>query len=302
MPKICYESKRFKDSSLQKIALANRAIAAYAAGGYNAPTLRQLYYNLVKGNYIPNNDKEYDKLGALLTDARMAGLVDWNGIQDLTRDLKGLAHWDSPSQVIDTYADYFTINRWENMDIRPEIWVEKDALSNIFSRVANELDVPYFSCRGYGSASGLWRAGRRMKEHLEAGKTPIIFHFGDHDPSGIDMTRDIRERVSLFAETEIEVIRVAMNMDQIEEFDLPPQPAKVTDSRAKDYIDQFGDSSWELDAFDPATLSNMVRDAIIPYRDEDEWERTGDVQQGGRDELRMVADNYPKAVKAVKKK
>lgn len=299
MPLIAYEQKTFRPASLVKIKQANTIIAEFRREGF-VPTLRQIYYGFVSRDWIPNNDKEYDKLGALLTDARLAGLVDWDAIEDRTRSLKGLTHWDSPHEIIDTYADYFHIDRWGSMDYRPEIWVEKDALAGIFSRVGNELDVPYFSCRGYGSASELWRAGRRMKEYIREGKTPLIFHFGDHDPSGIDMTRDIRERLALFAETEIEVTRVALNMDQIEQYDPPPNPAKVTDSRAMAYIEMYGEHSWELDALKPSVLMQMARDAILPYRDEEEWDRTGEEQDARREDLRTIADNYDTALQAAK--
>lgn len=299
MPRICYASKSFKPASLAKIAQANEIIREFRREGF-IPTLRQIYYQFVGRGWMDNNDKEYDKLGALLTDARLAGHVDWDAIEDRTRALKGLGHWESPHSIIDVYADHFHVDRWEEMDYRPEIWVEKDALAGIFARVGAELDVPYFSCRGYGSASELWRAGRRMKDYIEEGKTPLIFHFGDHDPSGIDMTRDITERLAMFAEEDISVTRVALNMDQIEEYNPPPAPAKITDSRAKDYIEIYGEFSWELDAMKPAVLMQMARDAILPFRDEAEWDRTGDKQQAGRDELKLIADNYQKALDAVR--
>lgn len=299
MPKICYEQKRFRKDSLLRTHQANEIIAEFAADGF-IPTLRQIYYQFVRRNYIPNNDKSYDNLGALLTDARLAGLVDWNAIEDRTRSLKGNNNWDSPHQIIETFADYFTYARWENCEYRPEVWIEKQALESVFERVCRKLDVPYFSCRGYGSASELWRAGRRMKGHYKAGKTPIIFHFGDHDPSGIDMTRDITERLAIFAEKPVEVIRVALNMDQIEEKNLPPQPAKVSDSRAQDYIDQFGDESWELDAIEPNDLMQMVEDAVMPYRDEDEWERTGKIQEEGRANLKLLAEHFDVALEAAR--
>jgi hypothetical protein len=299
MPKICYQPKTFRESSLLKIQQANQIITTLRKQGFTL-TLRQLYYQFVKRNWIPNNDREYDKLGALMTDARLAGLVDWDAIEDRTRSLKGLGHWESPHQIIDTYADYFHVDRWADQQYRPEVWIEKEALAGIFARVCGELDIPYFSCRGYGSASEMWRAGQRMKHHIEEGRTPIIFHFGDHDPSGMDMTRDITERLEMFAEEPIEVVRVALNMDQIDEHQPPPNPAKITDSRCATYIELYGESSWELDALDPPILMDMVRDRVLPLRDEDEWERTGQVQQEGRDNLKLLADNYDKALTAVK--
>lgn len=298
MPKICYEKKTFRPASLAKIEQANEIISEYQDQGF-VLTLRQLYYQFVRRNWIPNSDKEYDKLGALLTDARLAGMVDWDAIEDRTRSLKSITHWDSPNEIVETYAEYFNVSRWENMDYRPEIWIEKEALAGVFARVCEELDVPYFSCRGYGSASEMWRAGCRMKDHIRRGKTPIIFHFGDHDPSGIDMTRDITDRLALFAGRRIRVDRVALNMDQIERFQPPPNPAKVTDSRYEAYTHEYGDFSWELDALEPQVLMDMVSESVLPYRDEYEWNKTGDEQEEGRYNLRLIAEKWDKAIKAV---
>lgn len=301
MPKIEYTPKEFRPASLAKIAQANEIIREFRREGFT-PTLRQIYYGFVSRGWMPNNDKEYDKLGALLTDARLAGHVDWDAIEDRTRSLKGLNHWESPHQIIDVYADHFNVDRWEAMDYRPEIWVEKDALAGIFARAGAEMDVPYFSCRGYGSASEMWRAGMRMKGYYEEGKTPLVFHFGDHDPSGIDMTRDITERLSLFSGEDVSVFRIALNMDQIEHYNPPPNPTKFTDSRATGYVELYGNSSWELDALKPSVLMQLARDAILPYRDEAEWERTGKIIAEKRAELRLIADNYDAALKAVRKK
>lgn len=99
-----------------------------------------------------------------------------------------------------------------------------------------------------------------------------MIYFGDHDPSGIDMTRDVLERLSLFSDiTPIEVHRIALNMDQVEELNPPENPAKLTDSRASSYVAKFGDSSWELDAVEPAELARLVEAKVLEFRDEKQW-------------------------------
>ncbi len=290
MPKICYVSKSFRSASQNIIDKANEIFAEYSAAGYIL-TLRQLYYQFVSRDLLPNNQKSYDKLGCIINDARLAGLVDWELMEDRTRNLREDPSWSSPESIISVCADTFRIDKWKNQPYRPEVWIEKDALAGVFERVCQELQVPYFSCRGYTSQSEMWVAGQRLKKWVRARQTPIILHFGDHDPSGIDMSRDITDRLQMFmGGTEFQ--RLALNMDQVEEFSPPPNPAKVTDSRAASYISIYGDESWELDALDPDTLAGLVRTAIEGIRDQGEWDIAIEEEEEHRRLLRAVSEQW----------
>lgn len=273
------------------IRRVNEICNRYAAQGYTL-TLRQLYYQLVASDVIPNRVEEYNKLGDVVNNGRLAGMIDWNHLEDRTRNLQRLAHWDDPASIISASAAQFRYDRWANQPVRPEVWIEKEALAGVFERICNELRVPFFSCRGYTSQSEAWRAGQRMIRYLEEGKQPVILHFGDHDPSGIDMTRDVRDRLSLFAGEEVRLERLALNMDQIDQYGPPPNPAKVTDSRFVSYQQVYGDESWELDALDPATLSGLVRSAIEGLRDETAWAQAIDDEQAARQALTEVSRNW----------
>jgi hypothetical protein len=270
MPKICYVERKFSADSLAMIGQANRIFAEYQAAGYIL-TLRQLYYQFVSRDLLPNNVQSYKRLGSVINDARLAGLVDWELMEDRTRNLQVQPAWSNPAEIVSACAQQLRIDKWADQDYRPEVWCEKDALAGVFERVCQELQAPYFSCRGYTSQSEMWVAGRRLAAWTKKGQTPLIFHFGDHDPSGIDMTRDITDRLELFMGG-VKLERLALNMDQVEEHEPPPNPAKITDSRAAAYIEMYGDKSWELDALPPDVLAGLVRDAILAVRDEDEWQ------------------------------
>lgn len=182
------------------------------------------------------------------------------------------------------------------------MWIEKEALAGVFQNVCNELDVNYFSCRGYVSQSEMWRAAMRIRRY-ETGRTgsslgPVnrrqrvrILHFGDHDPSGIDMTRDIQERLDLFGAT-CRVKRIALNMDQIEEYEPPPNPAKLSDARAKQYVREHGYESWELDALEPKLLTQLVRDEVLELRDEDLWNARKDEEQQARNCFQRISEHW----------
>jgi len=285
MPKICYIEKNFNQRSLELIDTANGIIEEYEAEGYDL-TLRQLYYQFVARDIIPNKDTEYKRLGSIISDARLAGLVDWTAITDRTRYVRTCSHWDTPAEIIESAASSYAIDKWDGQQERCEVWIEKDALIGVIERTCQRLDVPCFSCRGYVSQSEMWVAAMRLKRWTKRGVGVTIFHLGDHDPSGIDMTRDIQDRVQLLAgTTDIRIERIALNMDQIEEYGPPPNPAKVTDSRAGTYIAEHGNESWELDSLDPKVLDSTVEEAVGTVMNKALWKGRQETQEAGREML-----------------
>lgn len=281
MPLIIYTEKKLAKGTMKLIDQANEIITEYTAQGY-VLTLRQLYYQLVARGLLANKTKEYKRLGAAISDGRLAGYVDWEAIEDRTRNLETQPAWRSPADIVRSCAQQFQIDKWAArfQKYRPEVWVEKEALAGVFDRICDELQVPYIACRGYMSQSEMWAAGQRFMEYRDQDQTPFIIHFGDHDPSGIDMTRDIDDRIELFM-TDVEndvsglgefrIERLALNMDQVRKYNPPPNPAKTTDSRFEGYTKKYGDESWELDALEPKVLVKLVTDAIKNIRDEVQW-------------------------------
>lgn len=274
MSKICYIEKKFTGSSLEIIERANEIINEYSAQGYDL-TLRQLYYQFVSKALIENKQSEYNRLGSIINDARLAGLIDWHAIVDRTRNIRANAHWTGPKEIIESCASQFQIDKWENQEYRIEVWIEKDALVGVIADVCQRNDVSYFSCRGYTSQSSMWNAAQRFLSYAKKfGQRPVIIHLGDHDPSGIDMTRDIQDRMTLLMfDSGCRVERIALNMIQVEDHKPPPNPAKITDSRAGGYIKEFGKYSWELDALEPRVLENMIDQTISGFRDKNLWEK-----------------------------
>lgn len=305
MPKRKYLDLAFSPDRRAIVDAAVGLVDDYQARGYSL-TLRQIYYAFVSRDLFPaawadpatgstNNERSYKKLGGVIGDARMAGLIDWLAIEDRTREVDGNAHWDSPAAMVNACADQFALDKWNTQDHRVEVWVEKDALEGVLGKVANDLDVPFFSCRGYGSDTSFWNAGQRFKGYAEAGQTPVLIHLGDHDPSGIDMSRDIAARVGLFMDGlggDLVFERVALNLGQVRRFDPPPNPAKVTDSRFRGYVEAHGTECWELDALDPEVIEDVVRSAVLPYRDEDRFADRLAAEADFRRTLRRAADHW----------
>lgn len=290
MPLICYQDKNFSNGSTEIIDKANDILAEYDRQGYSL-TLRQLYYQFVARDLIANKPSEYKRIGSVIRDARVAGRIDWDMIVDRTRFLRGLQHWETGRHIVEACVPSFKLDRWEDQPYHFEVWIEKDALVGVIERVCNELDIPYFACRGYASKSELWRAGRRLK-YLD-GQQVIILHLGDHDPSGIDMTRDNQNWLDIFARrAQVEVKRLALNMDQVEQYNPPPNPAKMTDSRANEYVERYGYDSWELDALEPSVINELIRSEVEGFIDQDIWDETVERENAVKAKLQEIADDW----------
>ena len=283
--------KQFREGSLILIDQANGIIDGYQAQGYSL-TLRQLYYQFVARDLIPNNMRSYKRLGSVLSDARLAGYVDWDAIEDRTRELEELNTYENASEIVRNCVYWFRSDRWENQEHRLEVWIEKEALVGVIQRICEAWNVPYFACRGYNSQSEQYKAGRRFAQYYRNGQTPVVIHLGDHDPSGINMTEDNDTRLRMFAQHRVEVKRIALNMDQVEEYNPPPNYAKESDSRYHAYCDEFNTTDcWELDALEPSVINDLIREQIDEYREDELWQDRLDYESEVKAELQDIADN-----------
>jgi hypothetical protein len=283
---------KFNAASLALIDTANGILNEYRAMGYRL-SLRQLYYQLVARDYIENSVRSYKRIGNLVSDARLAGFIDWGMIEDRNRETVIPTAWTSPAEIVRAAAQQFRVDRWQGQPCHVEVMVEKDALSGILEPVCRDLHVRFTANKGYSSSSAMYETGKRIGKAMGYGREVHIFYLGDHDPSGIDMTRDIRERLTMFSDyEEVKVHRLALNYNQVEEWQPPENPAKETDSRYQAYADEFGESSWELDAVEPRTLADLVREGITELIDEDQWNKVMEHERVMRSELQRFADEY----------
>jgi hypothetical protein len=282
--------RKFAAASLALIARANTVIERYQGMGYRL-TLRQLYYQLVAADLIPNNIKSYKNLASLINDARLAGKVDWEAIEDRGRETVTPNVWSSPSQILRVVAGQYREDLWIGQPWHIEVMAEKDAVSNVIEPVCDELGVRFTANRGYPSASLLKDIAERVEDAVENRHEIAFLYFGDHDPSGLDMDRDVLARVGLLShETEIDFRRIALTWDQIETWNPPPNPAKQTDSRFEAYAAEHGDESWELDAVKAEDLADLVRTNIEQFISWDTWDEAKERQDRRKEKLAKTID------------
>ena len=245
-------------------------VESYQAQGY-ALTLRQLYYQMVTRNLIPNELKQYTRLSKVVSDGRKGGWIDWDAIVDRGRIPVMPADWTGPAGILRAAINSYRIDRWQGQAAYVEVWCEKDALSSILEPICARWHVRMLANRGYSSSTAMYDAAKRFDKIEYQGRNVVVIYLGDHDPSGMDMSRDIRDRLDELAgePDNIEVSRIALNWDQIQLYSPPPNPAKFTDSRAPKYVAEFGSESWELDALEPQVLDALVTEAVTRNLDID---------------------------------
>lgn len=287
--KIAYTDKLgLGKANIARLEVVNGIIDEYVEMGY-VMTLRQLYYQLVSRNVIANNVAEYGKLSKLLTKGRMAGIVDWAAIIDRGRQEKIPYFVTGIQDALNDTAQQYRLDRMEGQDYKVEVWVEKDALSNIFYRVTKEYHISLMVNKGYSSCSAMHDAFQRLEND---GRPVVVLYFGDHDPSGKDMVRDIKNRFEEFGLSDFEIYNPALSMQQIRQYNLPRNPAKITDPRAKAYIDKYGEYSWELDALEPPVLEAIIRLSAKKWIDEDVYKEMLVREAKEKEEILKIAKNY----------
>lgn len=267
-----FERRKFTEERAQRIYRIRQLVEEYGAQGMNV-SVRQVYYQFVARGWAPSGDRTYDQVQSDLNVGRLAGLVPWHYVVDRGRGLRGLKTWTSPIQGVRQLRQQYRLDLWADQDWRPEVWVEKAALEGVIGDVCSAPDVrvDFYATRGYDSQSQQYEAGQRMADYIRRGQRPIVFHLADHDPSGVDMTRDVQERLTMFAGTPVTVVRLGLNLDQIVRYDPPPFEVKRSDSRSDAYRAEYGDSAWEVDALDPSVLRDVIREAVFRLRDDARW-------------------------------
>lgn len=268
---------------------------------YNARmTLRQIYYRLVSINLIPNTKTSYKTLSKQLVKARERGHVDETRIEDHTRTVLGagdVSDYDSKEdfiryqlQRVKSSGSYWTAPLWKNQAKKVFVVVEKDALSRLFSDVASGYLIQVYPEKGYASFTFL----NDMAADLDETKENVILYFGDYDPSGRDIERDMGERLARYSKNggSFSIRRIALTRDQISEYKLPPKPedaetlAKIArDPRSAKYGTEF---VVELDALEPDVLKSMIKAAILSEIDLDHWNRNVEAIEETQGELNVL--------------
>lgn len=265
---------------------------------YTVPiTIRQLYYRVISDpyNFMENSANAYQNLDAMTVKMRERGDIDWTKIEDRTRGTEGEDYEDSgdvnkfiKEQLSDfkSCSWYYKKPMWETQPKYVEVWVEKDALAKIVSSVTNPYHMVSFPTRGYGSFTTLKESAIRLHnaettwdwkslKRVSSGKEKIVLYLGDFDPTGVDIDDTISQKVAEYGGGDFEFKRIGLTLEQVREYNLQPNYAKISDTRAAKYITKYGKETWELDALPPDVLTKMIKDEVEKNIDFEAWKKRG---------------------------
>jgi len=249
-----YQASPIRRHRATKDEVAARRLALFDIVSEMKPmTVRQVFYQATVHNLVEKSEAGYTKVQTDLVQMRRSGVLRYDWLADNTRWMRRPDTFDSIEQALQDTAKFYRKSLWNDADCYVEIWLEKDALSGVVYPVTEMYDVPLMVARGYASLSFLHSAA----EYINELEVPIyIYHFGDFDPSGVDAAKKIGQTLrELAPDAEIHFNQVAVTPEQIQYWNLPTRPTKMSDSRSKN----FGNISVELDAIKPAHLRSLVR-------------------------------------------
>jgi len=247
-------------------------------------TLRQLFYQLVSRNSIPKTEAGYKKTMRQLRSMRREKFIPYPWVADNTRWVRRPASYTDLKSFLDEQARVYRKSVWNTQNNFIEIWCEKDALAGVISDVTYSWDVPLYVTRGYSSDTLAYNA----VNHYQDGSKPVkIYYFGDWDPSGKDISRDLEDKIQYFADdlgVKAQFERCAVLPEQIQEWNLPTRPTKKTDSRSKN----FTGNSVELDAIPPKKLQEIIEGIIVNNIDSEIYKRTVEIEKVERENLDVL--------------
>lgn len=282
----------------RKTAALAEAITAVFDEFEGSMSTRQVFYQLVSSGAVENHQREYDRTQRLLVDMRRDGEIPFERVVDRTRQKHQRAGWRGVSDLLTAASTQYRRSFWSDQRVAVQVACEKQALEGIFGEVVDEFGASLWTLRGYTSESFAFEWASEISELVAAGKDVRVFFFGDHDPSGLGIEEDARDKLTRHGAL-FDWERRGLLTEDFERFDLVNVPVKPTDSRARRYLDEHGDRAAELDALRPDELRARIRTAITEHVDPEQWAANQRAEDAERASLHLVSTNWAQALRAV---
>jgi hypothetical protein len=235
---------------------------------------------------------------------RHDGMLKWEVLVDRNRRVSDKRGWTDRIDFANAWTDEVLTgyNRClvQGQDKYVEIWVEKDALSTVFERVAWPYCIRVVVCRGYQSVTFIKNYRDRALKAINQGQTPVILYFGDFDPSGVQMFEATQETLERsMGLSWVLYKRIALNWGDIIEHNLihNPDAIKPKDTRAKSFIDKYGPCAVELDALHPGILKQLATDAVENEFDMELFEEQREIEAMEREKVESLKEDVQQFIR-----
>ena len=242
-------------------------------------TVRGLFYNCENVYHVVGKTEQgYEQVAAQVLAMRRAGVLPYSFIADNTRWMRKPRTYDGLAAFFEEGAKAYRRALWTGRNVYVEVWCEKDAIAGILREITDEWDVPLLVVRGYSSETFAFNAAEQIKS---MGKETYIYYFGDWDPHGVGISRDIERKLRGFG-ARFSFTRVAVTGEQVRSGGLPTRPPKAKDPKSRTWLGPC----VEVDAVPANTLRDMVRSCIERHVDREFLERTRKAEEAERATLR----------------
>jgi hypothetical protein len=253
-------------------------------------TLRGLFYRVVSAGFLPSTDKQhYSRVGRLMTVLRRTKIVPYSWIVDHVRATLKPSSWSGLADFVDTVEQAYRMDFWEKLPTYPHVIVEKDAIAGVLEPVTREFDVALSPIRGYVSLS---YANEIASTWSRIEKPITAYYAGDFDPSGFDLERDVRTKLSQLCRRPFRWVRLAVKAEDFDIHNLLPLEPKKKDTRYRRFVEVHGERCAELDAIPATELRRRLRAAIESHVPDGEWERLKELETLQRDQFNAVMAQF----------
>jgi hypothetical protein len=261
---------------------------------------RQLFYQCVSRGAVPNSNASYDRVQRLVVDLRREGAIEYDRIVDRTRIKHRVSQWEGPIQIMEAVGKQYRRDLWSEQDNVVMVACEKQALEGIFAEVVDRYGASLWTLHGYGSESFLYEWANEIRKYYDDGKGVLVAYFGDFDPTGLDIERHAQKSLEGHLGVTVDWTRRGLTEEDFEAFELVNVAVKSSDSRARAYLEKYGNKAAELDALPPDELRLRIESVIEEYIDSDAWDRLADVETVERESINVVVKNWDVALEAAR--
>lgn len=252
----------------------------------NPTTSRFIFYRASALQIVPKTTSGYRAVQRELALMRERGDLPFAWIVDNTRwQRKPHTHNDIESFLAES-ARLYRRDMWNHSDVYVEVWCESDSVAGALMPVTYEFDVPLMVVRGYTSTTFAHSAAKHIERD---GRPAFLYYFGDHDPSGLDIERNLKEKLGRYApRAEINLSRVTVTAEDIAEMDLPGSIKKATDTRSRNFVGK----AVEIESVPVETLRTWCREVIEQHVDQHQIDVLRVAEQSERSILGQLAAGW----------
>ena len=275
--------KRKRRTNAEMAELFNAVGTVLTSYGNDRISIRHLCYRLAGAGIIPKTERAFGQLGEHLVTWRKQGLIPFGRFVDATRWYHGSTTFDNAADALEDSISGYRKNLWRTQPFHVEVWVEKEAVASIVVPVADSWGIKTFVCRGFTSLTSTWEAAEIFKQALSNGKEPIILYLGDYDESGVWCGTTIQNHFKLHGlDGQVEFVRVAINQEQIHQFNLPTRPPK--ERKGSKWVDRC----VEIDTLSSAQIRELLENEITSSIESEEWNRLRVIEQAEQETLEKI--------------